>query len=333
MRKSMNTFLLGLTLSSVASFSVAQDDNNSGDGVLMFTPSESDKVVMEQRQEAMSRYIWQEKNLEPIRAELRELEREKTYRREREQRMGIPPKIIIDQRVVQEEQIRARNTPLREAACQIKTISYSNSNPEAIRLPIASRSPAHLIFQDSTGQVWPLDGHTQGDSEAFSSEILEQQPHIYEVAVQKPYAMATNNLLLQGYPQPIVVRLVGDEEDNVCVLNVRLNMPGPNANTNPTMLSDAGYGGGEDEIMFRLAVNDIPNGAEEVELTGLQDAGRAWIINGRLYVRSKFWMESPPRAQIQDVSGIYVYRIEDPSQATAYLRTPNGESVRVTIGS
>ena len=106
MRKSMNTFLLGLTLSSVASFSVAQDDNNSGDGVLMFTPSESDKVVMEQRQEAMSRYIWQEKNLEPIRAELRELEREKTYRREREQRMGIPPKIIIDQRVVQEEQIR-----------------------------------------------------------------------------------------------------------------------------------------------------------------------------------------------------------------------------------
>jgi hypothetical protein len=145
--------------------------------------------------------------------------------------------------------------------------------------------------------------------------------------------MATNNLLLQGYPQPIVVRLVGDEEDNVCVLNVRLNMPGPNANTNPTMLSDAGYGGGEDEIMFRLAVNDIPNGAEEVELTGLQDAGRAWIINGRLYVRSKFWMESPPRAQIQDVSGIYVYRIEDPSQATAYLRTPNGESVRVTIGS
>jgi hypothetical protein len=333
MRKSMNTFLLGLTLSSVASFSVAQDDNNSGDGVLMFTPSESDKVVMEQRREAMSRYIWQEKNLEPIRAELRELEREKTYRREREQRMGIPPKIIIDQRVVQEEQIRARNTPLREAACQIKTISYSNSNPEAIRLPIASRSPAHLIFQDSTGQVWPLDGHTQGDSEAFSSEILEQQPHIYEVAVQKPYAMATNNLLLQGYPQPIVVRLVGDEEDNVCVLNVRLNMPGPNANTNPTMLSDAGYGGGEDEIMFRLAVNDIPNGAEEVELTGLQDAGRAWIINGRLYVRSKFWMESPPRAQIQDVSGIYVYRIEDPSQATAYLRTPNGESVRVTIGS
>lgn len=333
MRISMNTFLLGLTLSSVASFSVAQDANNSGDGVLMFTPSESDKVVMEQRREAMSRYIWQEKNLEPIRAELRELEREKTYRREREQRMGIPPKIIIDQRVVQEEQIRARNTPLREAACQIKTISYSNSNPEAIRLPIASRSPAHLIFQDSTGQVWPLDGHTQGDSEAFSSEILEQQPHIYEVAVQKPYAMATNNLLLQGYPQPIVVRLVGDEEDNVCVLNVRLNMPGPNANTNPTMLSDAGYGGGEDEIMFRLAVNDIPNGAEEVELTGLQDAGRAWIINGRLYVRSKFWMESPPRAQIQDVSGIYVYRIEDPSQATAYLRTPNGESVRVTIGS
>ncbi|WP_372997425.1 DotH/IcmK family type IV secretion protein [Marinobacter sp.] len=333
MIKHVTPLAMGLTLFVFSGFSVAQNSSDSGDGVLMFTPTEKDETVMKQRREAMSRYIWQEKNLEPIRAELRELEREKAYARERDQKLGIPPKIIIDQRVVQEEQIRARNTPLREAACQIKTISYSNSNPEAIRLPIASRSPAHLIFQDSTGQVWPLDGHTQGDSGAFSSEILEQQPHIYEVAVQKPFAMATNNLLLEGYPQPIVVRLVGDEEENVCVLNVRLNMPGPNAKTNPTMLSDAGYGGGEDEIMFRLAVNDIPNGAEEVDLTGLQDAGRAWIINGRLYLRSKFWMESPPRAQIQDVSGIYVYRIEDPSQATAYLRTPDGESVRVTIGS
>ena len=306
---------------------------SSGDDVLMFTPSESDEKTLGDRREAMKRYIWQEEGLEPIREELRELEREKAYQREYEQRLGIPPKIIVKQRITQDEQIRAQNQPLKESECKITTVNYSGSNPEAIRLPVATRSPAHLIFQDSTGQVWPLSGHTQGDNSAFASKILEDQNHIYEVSVKEPYSTATNNILLEGYPQPIVVRFVGDEEQNVCVLNVRLSMPGPNANTTPTMLSDAGYGGGEDDVMFRLAINDIPNGAEEVELNGLKDAGRAWVVNGRLYVRSRHWMESPPRAQIQDVSGVYVYRIEDPSQATAYLRTPDGESVRITIGS
>lgn len=303
------------------------------DGVVVFSPSEQQQQVVEQRREQMERYIWQETQLEPVRAKLRELEREKEYRRTREQKLGIPPEVIIEQRRDQEEQMFAQNVPLKQSECKFDTINYSNADPKAIRLPIATRSPAHLTFQDSTGQVWPISGHTQGDSASFSSKILDAQPHIYEVSVEEPYATATNNLLLEGFPQPIVVRLVGEEEKNICVLNVRLSMPGPNANTNPVMLSDAGFGGGEDDVMFRLAVNDIPSGAEEVELSGIKDAGRAWVINDRLYVRSQYWMESPPRTQIQDVSGIYVYRIEDPTQATAYLRTPDGESVRITIGS
>jgi len=320
---------VSLIFALAASPALAQED----DGIVVFSPSETDEKVIKDRRGAMQRYIWQERNLEPTREEMRRLEREKSYQREYEQRLGIPPKIIVKQRITQDEQIRARNQPLRQSECEIKTISYNGANPEAIRLPVATRSPAHMIFQDSTGQVWPLSGHTQGDAGSFSSSILENQDHIYEIAVVEPYATATNNILLEGYPQPIVVRLVGDEEKNVCVLNVRLNMPGPNANTNPVMLSDSSYGGGEDDIMFRLAVNDIPDSAEEISMAGLKDAGQAWIINGRLYVRSRHWMESPPRAQIQDVSGIYVYRIEDPSQATAYLRTADGESVRITIGS
>jgi hypothetical protein len=311
----------------------ASQSSNPDNGVVVFSPNDREIEVVNLRQDAMRRYIWQETELEPVRSELRELERRKTYEREADKKLGIPPRIIIDQRRSQDEQIRARNVPLRETDCRIETISYNHSNPTAIRLPVASHSPAHLIFQDSTGQVWPLSGHTQGDSESFASAILEGQPHIYEVAVIEPYATATNNLLLKGFPQPIVVRLVGEEQRNICVLNVRLSIPGPNANTNPMMLSDAGYGGGDDDVMFRLAVNDIPSGAKEIDITGIQNAGRAWVINGRLYVRSRYWMESPPRAQVQDVSGIYVYRIEDPSQATAFLRTPDGESVRVTIGS
>ncbi|WP_138437914.1 DotH/IcmK family type IV secretion protein [Marinobacter shengliensis] len=303
------------------------------DGVVVFSPSEQQQEVVEQRREQMERYIWQETQLEPVRAKLRELEREKEYRRTREQKIGIPPEVIIEQRRDQEQQKFAQNVPLKQSECKFETINYSNADPKAIRLPIATRSPAHLTFQDSTGQVWPIAGHTQGDNASFSSTILDAQPHIYEVSVKAPYATATNNLLLEGFPQPIVVRLVGEEEKNICVLNVRLSMPGPNANTNPVMLSDAGFGGGEDDVMFRLAVNDIPSSAEEVDLSGIKDAGRAWIINDRLYVRSQYWMESPPRTQIQDVSGIYVYRIEDPTQATAYLRTPDGESVRITIGS
>jgi len=325
--------LLCSTLMLAFCSTVVGQTSSPDDGIVVFSPNEREIEVVGLRQDAMRRYIWQETELEPVRSELRELERRKAYGREADQKLGIPPTIIIDQRRNQDEQIRARNVPLRETDCKIETISYSHSNPTAIRLPVASHSPAHLIFQDSTGQVWPLSGHTQGDSESFSSAILDEQSHIYEVAVKEPYATATNNLLLEGFPQPIVIRLVGEEQKNICVLNVRLSIPGPNANTNPMMLSDAGYGGGDDDVMFRLAVNDIPSGAKEVDITGIQNAGRAWIINGRLYVRSRYWMESPPRAQVQDVSGIYVYRIEDPSQATAYLRTPNGESIRVTIGS
>lgn len=324
--------LLSATWILMASLSASAQPNSS-DGVVVFSPSAKQQEVIKQRRGEMERYIWQETELEPVRAELRKLEREKKYRRSREQKMGIPPEVIIEQRRDQEQQKFAQNVPLKQSECQITTVNYSSSNPEAIRLPVATRSPAHLIFQDSTGQVWPLSGHTQGDSGSFSSKILEPQPHIYEVSVTEPYATATNNLLLEGFPQPIVVRLVGDEEKNICVLNVRLSMPGPNANTNPVMLSDSGLDGGEDEVMFRLAVNDIPSDADEVDLSGLKGAGRAWVIKDRLYVRSQYWMESPPRTQIQDVSGIYVYRIEDPTQATAYLRTPDGESVRITIGS
>ncbi len=321
-------FMVGFGALPMASMAQEHDS-----GLMVFSPSSADATVITQRKEAIDRYIWQEMELAPARERLRELERNKAYQEERESKLGIPTEIIIEQREIQDQKVKARNMPLVQSECRIETISYSSTNPEAIRLPIATRSPAHLIFQDSTGQVWPLNGHTQGDKKAFSSSILEQQPHIYEVSVNEPYATATNNLLLKGNPQPIVIRLIGDEERNVCVLNVRLSIPGPMANTNPMVLADAGFGGGDDDVMFRLAVNDIPDGAEEVDLRGLNGAGNAWIINDRLYVRSQYWMESPPRAQIQDVSGIYVYRIEDSSQATAYLRTPDGESVRVTIGS
>lgn len=300
---------------------------------LAYEPTETEKAQIEMRLDAMRAHMYKERKLEAARKELRDLERDKMLTRELERADAVPGDVIVLQRKITDRRMKANNSPIHEKKCRIETIEYDLDSPRPIEIRVASNSPAHITFFDFTGSVWPISAHAAGDTSSFTSGILSAAPHTYEINVNRAWAAASNNLFLEGLPAPIVIKLKGDEEDNFCVLNVKLPTSGPNAKWDAMSVSPNSIDGDmDDPVMMNVLRKDLIGlGAKERFITGVHDAGEAWIINERLYIRSRHWVESPPRAQMQDVSGIYVYRIDDPSQRTVWLRLPNGESAVVTI--
>ena len=301
--------------------------------VFGYEPSARDKYEVQQKQHQLEKYLYEERVLEEARRRLRDHERNATTRRSLENARAVGSDVILLTRQITDKQVKANNAPLYESECAIKTIDYDLDYPAPIEINIAANSPAHIIFYDFTGALWPIKAHAQGDTDSFTSGILAEAPHTYEISVNSKYASASNNLILQDLPAPIVLKLRGDEQQNVCVLHVRIPTSGPNAAFSTVSLSpDSMDGNLDDPVMMRVLRRDLTNlNAEERFISGVNDPGDAWIINDKLYIRTRHWIESPPRAQMQDVSGVYVYRIDDPSQTTAWLRLPNGESAGINI--
>lgn len=301
-------------------------------GVVSAEPSPYIIKDTEHKKEALSDYIYQERALTEIRRQLRKLERDKAIDESFAESEGIPADVVILQRKNTDKRLKANNQSLYNATCKMETIEYDVNNPTPIEINVARNSPAHIIFYDFTGEVWPIVGHAQGNTAAFNSNIVEAASHTYEINVVSPFALATNNLLLKGLASPLVLKIEGNEEDYYCSLSIRLSSAGPNASFDPISVSTESLGGNmDDPMMLKVLRREIPSSADPRYISGVMNSGEAWVINDYLYIRTRHWIESPPRAQIEDVNGTYVYRINDPNQSTAWIRMPNGEVVGVTI--
>ena len=180
-----------------------------------------------------------------------------------------------------------------------------------------------LSFTGMTGAPWPI-AETVLDSR-FLPPGQEAAPeaggagHLLYLAPQQAYLDGNAVVTLAGLPEPLVVALRGTGGAADFRVDIRLAMPGPNAD--PALLAQPeGFHAG-DPVLLGLLGGAVPPDAERLAIEGGGHEGRAWRQGGDLLLVTRAYLLSP---------GPWAYRLPDTPQALVSAR---GHEIRLSFRS
>ena len=171
-----------------------------------------------------------------------------------------------------------------------------------------------LSFTGMTGAPWPI-AETVLDSR-FLPPGQEAAPeaagagHLLYLAPQQAYLDGNAVVALAGLAEPLVVALRGTGGAADFRVDIRLAMPGPNAD--PALLAQPeGFHAG-DPVLLGLLGGAVPPDAERLAIEGGGHEGRAWRQGGDLLLVTRAYLLSPgPWAAERGPGGRWAYRLPD----------------------
>ena len=190
-----------------------------------------------------------------------------------------------------------------------------------------------LSFTGMTGAPW-LIAETVLDSrflppgrEAAPEAANPSAGHLLYLAPQQAYLDGNAVVTLAGLAEPLVVALRGTGGAADFRVDIRLAMPGPNAD--PILLAQPeGFHAG-DPVLLGLLGGAVPRDAERLVLEGGGHEGRAWRQGGDLLLVTRAYLLSPgPWAAERGPGGRWAYRLPDTPQA---LVSANGREARLSF--
>ena len=190
-----------------------------------------------------------------------------------------------------------------------------------------------LSFTGMTGAPWPI-AETVLDSR-FLPPGREAEPeaagagHLLYLAPQQAYLDGNAVVTLAGLAEPLVVALRGTGGAADFRVDIRLAMPGPNAD--PALLAQPeGFHAG-DPVLLGLLGGAVPPDAERLAVEGGGHEGRAWRQGGDLLLVTRAYLLSPgPWAAERGPAGRWAYRLPDTPQAVV---SANGREARLSFRS
>ena len=192
-----------------------------------------------------------------------------------------------------------------------------------------------LSFTGMTGAPWPI-AETVLDSrflppgqEAAPEAANPGAGHLLYLAPQQAYLDGNAVVTLAGLPEPLVVALRGTGGAADFRVDIRLAMPGPNAD--PALLAQPeGFHAG-DPVLLGLLGGAVPPDAERLAIEGGGHEGRAWRQGGDLLLVTRAYLLSPgPWAAERGPGGRWAYRLPDTPQALVSAR---GREMRLSFRS
>ena len=190
-----------------------------------------------------------------------------------------------------------------------------------------------LSFTGMTGAPWPiaeavLDSRFLPPGQEAAAEAASAG-HLLYLAPQQAYLDGNAVVTLAGLAEPLVVALRGTGGAADFRVDVRLAMPGPNAD--PALLAQPeGFHAG-DPVLLGLLGGAVPPDAERLAIEGGGQDGRAWRQGGDLLLVTRAYLLSPgPWAAERGPGGRWAYRLPDTPQA---LVSANGREARLSFRS
>ena len=192
-----------------------------------------------------------------------------------------------------------------------------------------------LSFTGMTGAPWPI-AETVLDSrflppgqEAAPEAANPGAGHLLYLAPQQAYLDGNAVVTLAGLAEPLVVALRGTGGAADFRVDIRLAMPGPNAD--PALLAQPeGFHAG-DPVLLGLLGGAVPPDAERLAVEGGGHEGRAWRQGGDLLLVTRAYLLSPgPWAAERGPGGRWAYRLPDTPQALVSVR---GREIRLSFRS
>ena len=190
-----------------------------------------------------------------------------------------------------------------------------------------------LSFTGMTGAPWPiaeavLDSRFLPPGQEAAPEAANAG-HLLYLAPQQAYLDGNAVVTLAGLPEPLVVALRGTGGAADFRVDIRLAMPGPNAD--PALLAQPeGFHAG-DPVLLGLLGGSVPPEAERLAVEGGGHEGRAWRQGGDLLLVTRAYLLSPgPWAAERGPGGRWAYRLPDTPQALVSAR---GREIRLSFRS
>ena len=172
-----------------------------------------------------------------------------------------------------------------------------------------------VSFTDSTGAPWPIEealvdrrflrpgAEGGGEKEASSSHLLYLAP---TAAYLRGNAVAK----LRGLAEPVVIGLSGTGADADFRVEIRLGVPGPNADPGALAQPAAFHAG--DAVLLGLLGGAVPPDAERLAVEGGASGDRAWRRGGEVLLLTRAHLLSPgPLAAERGPGGRWAYRVAD----------------------
>lgn len=186
-----------------------------------------------------------------------------------------------------------------------------------------------VSFTDATGAPWPIEEALvdRGFLPEADGEREVRGGHLLYLVPQRRYLHGNAVVKLQGLAEPLVATLEGGGADADFRVDLRLGLPGPNADP-AALVQPEGFHAGDPHLLGLLA-GTAPPGAERLSVEGGGRDDRAWRLDGDLLLLTRRIVLSPgPWAAERGAGGRWAYRLPDTPYA---LATHEGRETRLAF--
>ena len=191
-----------------------------------------------------------------------------------------------------------------------------------------------VSFTDSTGAPWPIEEAlvdrrflppgNGGEGESGSSLMAS---HLLYLAPQAAYLRGNAVVKLRGLAEPVVASLHGTGADADFRVEIRLGVPGPNADPGALAQPAAFHAG--DPVLLALLGGAVPPDAERLAVEGGAAGDRAWRRGGDLLLLTRAHLLSPgPLAAERGPGGRWAYRL---ARTPLVLVSDGGREKRLSL--
>ena len=171
-----------------------------------------------------------------------------------------------------------------------------------------------VSFTDSTGAPWPIeealvDGRfLPPGAESGAEDERSESGHLLFLAPQAAYLRGNAVVKLRGLAEPVVASLRGTGADADFRVEIRLAVPGPNADPGALAQPAAFHAG--DPVLLALLGGAVPRDAERLAVEGGTSGDRAWRRGGEVLLLTRAHLLSPgPLAAERGPGGRWAYRL------------------------
>ena len=169
-----------------------------------------------------------------------------------------------------------------------------------------------VSFTDSTGAPWPIEEALVDrrflPPGAESGEEGFESGHLLYLAPQAAYLRGNAVVKLRDLAEPVVASLRGTGADADFRVEIRLGVPGPNADPGALAQPAAFHAG--DAVLLALLGGAVPPDAERLAVEGGARGDRAWRRGGEVLLLTRAHLLSPgPLAAERGPGGRWAYRL------------------------
>ena len=171
-----------------------------------------------------------------------------------------------------------------------------------------------ISFTDSTGAPWPIEEalvdrrFLPPGAEGGAADEESGSSHLLYLAPQAAYLSGNAVVKLRGLAEPVVASLRGTGADADFRVEIRLGVPGPNADPGALAQPAAFHAG--DPVLLGLLGGSVPPDAERLAVEGGASGDRAWRRGGEVLLLTRAHLLSPgPLAAERGPGGRWAYRL------------------------